>query len=140
MKRYLDIEHLNRWQRFRIALQRTRDAEDDELAYAYYAANEGDVPYERRRYTQRLCAPRHRRLSLAPCRARDRDGAEGRRLEAAWPHQHAGRAHRVVGPAKARGPAGAQRRLIFSPSKKGETMNQDAKKTALRMIPTGSTC
>ncbi|HXE16008.1 MAG TPA: ferritin-like domain-containing protein [Stellaceae bacterium] len=50
MKRYLDIEGLNRFQRFRIAFQRMRDAEDDELAYAYYAANEGDAPYERRRY------------------------------------------------------------------------------------------
>jgi hypothetical protein len=51
MKRYLGIEQLNRWQRFRIAFQRMRDAEDDELAYAYYAANETDLPYERRRYS-----------------------------------------------------------------------------------------
>jgi hypothetical protein len=51
MKRYLGIEQLNRWQRFRIAFRRMRDAEDDELAYAYYAANETDLPYERRRYS-----------------------------------------------------------------------------------------
>ncbi len=52
MKRYLDIEHLNRWQRFLFALQRMRDTEDDELAYAYYAANENGRPYERRRYSR----------------------------------------------------------------------------------------
>jgi hypothetical protein len=51
MKRYLRIERLNRWQRLKIAMQRMRDAEDDELAYAYYAANAGDVPYERARYS-----------------------------------------------------------------------------------------
>jgi hypothetical protein len=50
MKRYLGIEHINRWQRFRIAIQRLRDAGDDELAYAYYAANEVTRPYERKRY------------------------------------------------------------------------------------------
>ena len=52
LKRYLAIEKLNRWQRSKLALQRMRDIEDDELAYAYYAANEGDLPYERRRYNQ----------------------------------------------------------------------------------------
>ena len=51
MKRYLGIERLNRWQRLRVALQRVVDIQDDELAYAYYAANETERPYERRRYT-----------------------------------------------------------------------------------------
>ena len=42
------------------------ESEDDELAYAYYAANESDRPYERRRYSgayaghaYRLYRPHH---------------------------------------------------------------------------------
>ena len=50
LKRYLDIEHLSRWRRIKIAFARVREAEDDELAYAFYAANETERPYERRRY------------------------------------------------------------------------------------------
>ena len=43
------------WQRLRIALTRVSEAEDDELAYAYYCADvpadrTGDVQYERRAY------------------------------------------------------------------------------------------
>jgi rubrerythrin len=52
MKRYLGKEHLTRWRRLLVALGRAREAEDDELAYAYYAANENDAPYERRRYSR----------------------------------------------------------------------------------------
>ncbi|MGH6988467.1 MAG: acyl-ACP desaturase [Stellaceae bacterium] len=50
MKRYVGIERLGRWGRLKVALGRARETEDDELAYAYYAANETDAPYERRRY------------------------------------------------------------------------------------------
>jgi hypothetical protein len=46
-------ERLGRWARLRIALGRVAESEDDELAYAYYAANEAvhgaELPYERRR-------------------------------------------------------------------------------------------
>ena len=38
--------------RLRVALGRVAESEDDELAYAYYAANEADRPYDRRRYSR----------------------------------------------------------------------------------------
>ena len=50
LKRYLEAEKLGFWGRLRIAAERIAESEDDELAYAYYAANEKGVPYERRRY------------------------------------------------------------------------------------------
>ena len=40
------------WRRLRIALGRVIEAQDDELAYAYYAANETALPYDRRRYSR----------------------------------------------------------------------------------------
>ena len=49
MKRYLEREALGFWSRLRVALARIGETEDDELAYAYYAANGGDRPYDRRR-------------------------------------------------------------------------------------------
>ena len=49
MNRYLDREALGFWSRLRVAVSRIGETEDDELAYAYYAANGGDRPYERRR-------------------------------------------------------------------------------------------
>jgi hypothetical protein len=43
-------ERLGRWARLRIALGRVAESEDDELAYAYYAAGNGEaLPYDRRR-------------------------------------------------------------------------------------------
>lgn len=39
MKPYLEAEKLSRWQRFKIALGRIGEAEDDELACAFWAAN-----------------------------------------------------------------------------------------------------
>jgi hypothetical protein len=45
----LTQERLGRWTRLRIALGRVVESEDDELAYAFYAANEDDaVAYDRR--------------------------------------------------------------------------------------------
>jgi rubrerythrin len=52
LKRYLDAEHVGFWRRLAVALGRIGESEDDELAYAYYAANESALPYERRRYAQ----------------------------------------------------------------------------------------
>ena len=52
LDRYLARERLGRTARLRIALQRVAEAEDDELAYAYYAANGFAEPYERRRYNR----------------------------------------------------------------------------------------
>ena len=52
LDRYLAKERFGRWGRFRVALGRVAESEDDELAYAYYAANEADLPYDRRRYSR----------------------------------------------------------------------------------------
>ena len=50
LKRYLEREGLGFWGRLRIAAARVAESEDDELAYAYYAANETAAPYHRKRY------------------------------------------------------------------------------------------
>ncbi|MDP9195753.1 MAG: ferritin-like domain-containing protein [Pseudomonadota bacterium] len=52
LKRYLDAEKLNRFQRVRIALSRINEAEDDELSYAYYAANGNGEPYDRQTFNR----------------------------------------------------------------------------------------
>lgn len=53
MKRYLDREGATRARRFMVAISRIHESEDDELAYAYYAANAGpDEPYDRKKYSQ----------------------------------------------------------------------------------------
>lgn len=53
---YQGREPLGRWARLRIALGRLAESEDDELAYAYYAANENvdepGLPYDRPRYSR----------------------------------------------------------------------------------------
>jgi rubrerythrin len=60
LKRYLAREPLGRWRRLRIALGRVAESGDDELAYAYYAANEHAAPYDRRR-----CAAAYARRAYA---------------------------------------------------------------------------
>jgi hypothetical protein len=52
LKRLLETEKLSLWRRLRIVFGRIIEADDDELAYAYYAANEGALPYRRRRYAK----------------------------------------------------------------------------------------
>ena len=52
LKRCLRYERLGRLARLKIALGRVAESEDDELAYAYYAANEDERPYERRYYSR----------------------------------------------------------------------------------------
>lgn len=50
MKRYLDREAVSTLRRFAVAYTRVRETEgDDELAFAYYAANGGAEPYDRQR-------------------------------------------------------------------------------------------
>jgi rubrerythrin len=49
LARCLEHERIGLWRRLRIALGRIAESEDDELAYAYYAANETVLPYDRRR-------------------------------------------------------------------------------------------
>jgi len=47
MKRYLARENLSFLQRFRVAMGRIGESEDDELAYAYHCSNFGpDTPYD----------------------------------------------------------------------------------------------
>ncbi|GGE69151.1 hypothetical protein GCM10011317_27970 [Niveispirillum cyanobacteriorum] len=47
LKRYLESEKLNRVQRLMVCLSRINETEDDELSYAFYAANYWTRPYER---------------------------------------------------------------------------------------------
>lgn len=50
LKRYLKKDRVGRWRRVAIALSRINEAEDDELSYAYYAANGGGEAYDRERW------------------------------------------------------------------------------------------
>ncbi len=52
MRRYLDKEGLGMWGRVRVGLSRILESEDDELAYAYYAANGDGQAYNRRDNTR----------------------------------------------------------------------------------------
>ncbi|HEY0835964.1 MAG TPA: ferritin-like domain-containing protein [Azospirillum sp.] len=50
-KRYVEKERLSKWRRLWVALSRIGETEDDELAYAFYAANAPDgVPYDRKTF------------------------------------------------------------------------------------------
>ena len=51
LRRCLQRDRLSRWGRLRIGWGRLKESEDDELAYAYFAANEpADAVYDRKRY------------------------------------------------------------------------------------------
>ena len=52
LKRYLVTERIGRLRRILVAAGRIGESEDDELAYAYYAANAGDEPYDRKRWAK----------------------------------------------------------------------------------------
>ena len=52
LKRYLEHEGIGRWRRIAVALGRIGETEDDELAYAFYAANERGRPYSRKLHGQ----------------------------------------------------------------------------------------
>jgi hypothetical protein len=58
--RCLEHEPIPFLHRLRVAFGRIAEAQDDELAYAYYAANETAGPYDRRR-----CSRAHARRALA---------------------------------------------------------------------------
>ncbi|HEX3969755.1 MAG TPA: ferritin-like domain-containing protein [Stellaceae bacterium] len=49
LRRYLEAEGLGTWGRIKIALGRIRESEDDELAFAYHAANDPAGAYDRKR-------------------------------------------------------------------------------------------
>jgi rubrerythrin len=70
--RYLAKERIGLWGRLRIALRRIAESDDDELAYAYHAANETALPYDRaranREYARRAYAvyrPHHIERGMA---------------------------------------------------------------------------
>jgi type IV secretory pathway TrbD component len=63
--RCLATERIGFWRRLRIALNRIVESGDDELAYAYYAANETALSYDRRR-----CRRAYARRAYALCRER----------------------------------------------------------------------
>lgn len=51
LRRYLERENIGKWKRVAVALGRIGESEDDELAYAFYAANESpERPYDRKTY------------------------------------------------------------------------------------------
>ena len=53
LKDYMNKERTSIWHRVRVAFGRAFETEDDELAYAYYAANHADEqPYERKTYNR----------------------------------------------------------------------------------------
>ena len=52
MRRYLERENIGRLRRAMVAIARAGETEDDELAYAYYAANGDGEPYDRRRFNR----------------------------------------------------------------------------------------
>ena len=64
LDRCLARERLGRLARLRVALGRVAESDDDELAYAYYAANESERPYDRRR-----CGRAYARRAFALYRA-----------------------------------------------------------------------
>jgi rubrerythrin len=52
LRRYLDREGLTGWKRLKVTLARLGESEDDELAYAYFAANHPDEKYDRKRFSR----------------------------------------------------------------------------------------
>ncbi len=51
LRRYLEREGIGKWKRLAVAFSRIGESEDDELAYAFYAANENqDKAYDRKTY------------------------------------------------------------------------------------------
>ncbi len=58
MKRYLAAEGIGRWERLKIAAGRITETEDDELAYAYFAANRSEFGYYDRKLANHAYARR----------------------------------------------------------------------------------
>lgn len=52
LRRYLKREGLSGWQRLKVTLSRLGESEDDELAYAYFAANHPEEKYDRKRFAR----------------------------------------------------------------------------------------
>ncbi len=91
LNRYLEREGMGRLRRALVALGRVRESEDDELAYAYYAANGEGETYDRERcskaYLQRTCTfyrPRHLRRMVVLSFKTAGLSPRGRLAEWAW--------------------------------------------------------
>ena len=91
LNRYLEREGMGRLRRALVALGRVRESEDDELAYAYYAANGEGETYDRERcskaYLQRTCAfyrSRHLRRMVVLSFKTAGLSPSGRMAEWAW--------------------------------------------------------
>lgn len=52
LRRYLEREGLNGWGRLKVTFGRIGESEDDELAYAYFAANHAGEVYDRKRFNR----------------------------------------------------------------------------------------
>ena len=72
LTRYLGTEPLGLWGRLRVALGRIAESGDDELCFAFHAANRGEAPYDRRE-----CARAYARATLGHIRADHVKGAIG---------------------------------------------------------------
>jgi rubrerythrin len=60
LRRYVAHERPSPWHRLAVALGRIVESDDDELAYAYYAANNQGEPYDRRRCADAYAARAYR--------------------------------------------------------------------------------
>ena len=60
MNRYLDAEQLSRWQRLRVAAARMAESGDDELAFAYHAANHRGEQYNHSRCNRAIARRSYR--------------------------------------------------------------------------------
>ncbi len=60
LQRYLETENIGKLRRLLVALGRIGESEDDELAYAYYAANGNGEAYDRKRWSRAYMARAYR--------------------------------------------------------------------------------
>ena len=123
MRRYVEKEGLGFWGRLRIGFSRILESEDDELAYAYYAANGTHRNLQPSRQHPRPCLARLSRLSPGPSAARRRHGLQGRRPEAARTPQRLDHAGSVEFRPLAYRPAGAGRVVSWAASSRTKSAN-----------------
>ena len=121
LRRCLKRDRLSRWSRLRIGWGRLAESEDDELAYAYFAANEpADAVYDRKRSMQAYARRAYPLYRAKPRAARHGHGAEGDRLAAAGLAEQPADPHRPVVPEpqrrQARRPGGVSPHVTRSPN------------------------
>ena len=112
LHRCLERDRLSRWGRLRIGWGRLAESEDDELAYAYFAANEPDgAVYDRKRSMQAYARRAYPLYTPLPRAARHGHGAEGDRAQLDRPPQRLDDPRRPVVPAPPRDQARGARGL-----------------------------